>query len=66
MIEVLRFVVTTICISSNIQEQFNNQRHKIRVRGNMGINVTDPQLGHGCVDMSLKAIKEKKKDIIDP
>lgn len=32
----------------------------------MGINVTDPQLGHGCVDMSLKAIKEKKKDIIDP
>ena len=32
----------------------------------MGINVTDPQLGHGCVEMSLKAIKEKKKDIIDP
>lgn len=32
----------------------------------MGINVTDPQMGHGCVDTSLKAIKGKKKDIIEP
>lgn len=32
----------------------------------MGINVTDPQLGHGCVDTSLKAIKEEKKDVIEP
>lgn len=32
----------------------------------MGINVTDPQLGHGCVDTSLKTIKVEKKDVIVP